>query len=146
MATLYPKPKDQKGNLFRGNLTDRDRCLELREWLLENSRNLRIDKIIFSGIRVRLPHCEATVDGTRFPVRDLSLVLEGYSRRREDEVPSEWIDRVTVKAWTPPPLPTGSGYGYGYGSDSKSSKKSLLESDRQQDIEVGRGEVEGDSK
>jgi hypothetical protein len=44
-------------------------------------------------------HCELIADGVRFPVRDLSLVLEGYHRRRCEEVPQDWIDKVTVKPW-----------------------------------------------
>ena len=44
-------------------------------------------------------HCEATADGCRFMVRDLSLILEGYHRRRVNEVPPEWISKVTVKPW-----------------------------------------------
>lgn len=45
-------------------------------------------------------HCEATADGFRFKVRDLSMILEGYHRRRVHEVPPEWISKVTVKPWT----------------------------------------------
>jgi len=45
-------------------------------------------------------HCEAVVDGLRFKVRDLGLVIEGYHRRRVDEVPPEWINKVTVKPWS----------------------------------------------
>lgn len=44
-------------------------------------------------------HCEATADGVRFQVNDLSLVLEGYVRRRTNEVPEEWLDKITVKPW-----------------------------------------------
>ncbi len=44
-------------------------------------------------------HCEATADGVRFRVRDLSQVLEGYHRRRLAEVPEEWLRKVTVKPW-----------------------------------------------
>lgn len=44
-------------------------------------------------------HCEATADGVRFAVRDLSQVLEGYHRRRVTEVPEEWLRKVTVKPW-----------------------------------------------
>jgi hypothetical protein len=45
-------------------------------------------------------YCEATTDGFRFKVPDLSLVLEGYHRRRVKEVPPEWISKVTVKPWS----------------------------------------------
>lgn len=45
-------------------------------------------------------HCEAVADGLRFRVRDLSLVFEGYHRRRVDEVPPEWLEKVAVKPWS----------------------------------------------
>ena len=45
-------------------------------------------------------HCEATADGFRFRVHDLSLVLEGYNRRRVKEVPPDWLDKITVKPWS----------------------------------------------
>ncbi len=45
-------------------------------------------------------HCEVTVDGTRFRVHDLDMVLTGYEQRREDEVPKEWLEKVTVKPWS----------------------------------------------
>lgn len=45
-------------------------------------------------------HCEATADGYRFSVHDLSLILEGYHRRRIDEVPPDWIAKVAVRPWT----------------------------------------------
>jgi len=45
-------------------------------------------------------HCEATADGFRFKVRDLSLVLEGYHRRRVQQVPPEWLDKITIKPWS----------------------------------------------
>jgi hypothetical protein len=44
-------------------------------------------------------HCEVTVDGHRFLVRDLSAVLAGYRRRRCDEVPREWFDKLTIRPW-----------------------------------------------
>ena len=44
-------------------------------------------------------HIEATVDGTRFAVKDPSLVLAGYERRRLHEVPQDWLGKVTVKSW-----------------------------------------------
>ena len=46
-------------------------------------------------------HCEVTVDGVRFRVRDFNAVIAGYQRRRESEVPEEWIAKVTIKAWNP---------------------------------------------
>ena len=45
---IYLKPLHQKGKLARDNLTSRARCLEFRQWLLENSQRLKIDQIIFS--------------------------------------------------------------------------------------------------
>jgi hypothetical protein len=67
-------------------------------------------------------HCEATTDGFRFKIHDLSPILEGYHRRRVNEVPSEWIGRVTVRPWstkhrsvafdqTRPPTSNGSNSG-----------------------------------
>jgi hypothetical protein len=44
--------------------------------------------------------CEAVADGCRFKVPDLSLVLEGYHRRRIKEVPQQWINKVSVKPWS----------------------------------------------
>jgi hypothetical protein len=44
-------------------------------------------------------HCEVSVDGSRFKVRDLSLVVEGYERRRVLEVPEEWIAKVSIEPW-----------------------------------------------
>jgi len=46
-------------------------------------------------------HCEITVDGARFQVRDLNAVIAGYKRRRESEVPDEWLEKVAVKTWNP---------------------------------------------
>ena len=45
-------------------------------------------------------YCAVMADGTRFRVRDLSLVMEGYRQRRRDEVPGEWLDKVKVEAWS----------------------------------------------
>lgn len=45
-------------------------------------------------------HVEVTADGVRFQVNNLDAVLAGYRRRREHEVPQEWIDKVTVKSWS----------------------------------------------
>lgn len=39
-------------------------------------------------------HCEVTVDGQRFLVGDLERVLEGYQRRRREEVPAGWMSKV----------------------------------------------------
>jgi len=44
-------------------------------------------------------HCEATVDGVRFPIHDLNQVIEGYAHRRCEEVPREWVKKVKVKPW-----------------------------------------------
>ena len=61
-------------------------------------------------------HCEAIADGFRFKVRDLSLVVEGYHRRRVKEVPPEWLSKVTVKPWT-----NRHRYDTGYNTGSLSS-------------------------
>jgi hypothetical protein len=45
-------------------------------------------------------HCDVMVDGTRFQVRDLSLVLEGYGKRRRNAVPDGWLDCVSTKPWS----------------------------------------------
>jgi len=44
-------------------------------------------------------YCEVSLDGTRFRIRNLDLVLAGYHRRRKSEVPQAWLDKVTVKSW-----------------------------------------------
>ena len=41
----------------------------------------------------------AVVDGLRFRVRHLESVVEGYDRRRADEVPADWIGKVSVWRW-----------------------------------------------
>jgi hypothetical protein len=46
-------------------------------------------------------HLELTVDGARFAVGDPNQVLEGYCKRRMNEVPRTWIDKVRVKVWQP---------------------------------------------
>lgn len=46
-------------------------------------------------------HCEVTVDGARFHVRDLAALIGGYQRRREREVPQAWLDKLSVKSWNP---------------------------------------------
>ena len=43
-------------------------------------------------------HCEVSIDGARFPVRNLDAVLAGYHRRR-NEAPQAWLDKVSVKTW-----------------------------------------------
>jgi hypothetical protein len=53
-------------------------------------------------------HCAVVADGTRFRVKDLGLVMDGYQRRRLDEVPPEWIARVSVEKWSS----TYSQFGY----------------------------------
>ena len=45
-------------------------------------------------------HIVVTVDGMRFRVKRLETVVEGYERRRVDEVPLEWIQKVEVRHWT----------------------------------------------
>jgi hypothetical protein len=47
-------------------------------------------------------HLELTVDGVRFKVKDPSAILAGYHRRRMNEVPAAWLNKVTVKSWSPP--------------------------------------------
>jgi PRTRC genetic system protein A len=47
-------------------------------------------------------HCEMTLDGHRFPIRDLDLVLEGYRRRRPDKVPAAWLEQVRTRRWRIP--------------------------------------------
>lgn len=42
-------------------------------------------------------HCEVVADGTRFHVKDLRLIMDGYRERRRDEVPPSWIARVSVE-------------------------------------------------
>jgi hypothetical protein len=44
-------------------------------------------------------HLEATVDGTRFRIKSLEALVEGYKRRRTAEVPSAWIENVEVRRW-----------------------------------------------
>jgi proteasome lid subunit RPN8/RPN11 len=45
-------------------------------------------------------YCAVVADGTRFRVQDLARVMEGYRCRRQDEVPPEWIARVSVEEWS----------------------------------------------
>jgi hypothetical protein len=58
--------------------------------------------IVVGRIRHEPPefHCEVTVDGARFTIPDLDTVIAGYQRRREREVPPEWLDKLTVKSWS----------------------------------------------
>ena len=46
-------------------------------------------------------HCEYVVDGQRFQI-DPAEALEGY-RRRRNEVPEAWLERVEIDVWTPTP-------------------------------------------
>ena len=66
-------------------------------------------------------HCAVVADGTRFRVKDLGLVMEGYRYRRRDEVPQEWIARVSVEEWS------STSHQYGY-SSSTSRTAPLLSS------------------
>ena len=59
-----------------------------------------LDTLQFHGEEPPEFHIEVTVDGTRFAVKDPSLVLAGYERRRTHEVPQNWLDQVTVKSWS----------------------------------------------
>jgi hypothetical protein len=45
-------------------------------------------------------HIDATVDRMRFRIQTLETVVEGYSRPRIAEVPTEWINNVEVCRWT----------------------------------------------
>lgn len=58
--------------------------------------------LVVGRISVEPPefHIEATMDGMRFKVSDLALVIEGYERRRLHEVPPAWEDKVVVKTWS----------------------------------------------
>lgn len=42
----------------------------------------------------------AVVDGTRFRIRSIETVVEGYHRRRVAEVPTDWIDQIEVRRWS----------------------------------------------
>lgn len=44
-------------------------------------------------------HIDVIVDGVRFQVKNPDSVIEDYEKRRPDEVPDEWIERVTVIPW-----------------------------------------------
>lgn len=41
--------------------------------------------------------CEVVADGQRFEAKDMKLVWEGYEKRRANEVPQEWIDKVKLQ-------------------------------------------------
>jgi len=43
-------------------------------------------------------HVEYGVDGTRFPVANPELFIEGYERRRT-QVPEEWMAKLKVRPW-----------------------------------------------
>jgi Prokaryotic homologs of the JAB domain len=45
-------------------------------------------------------HCAVVADGSRFRVKELGLVMEGYRQRRQCEVPPDWIARVKVECWS----------------------------------------------
>ena len=45
-------------------------------------------------------YCAVVVDGVRFRA-DVDLVTCGYQRRRPEEVPAEWLDRITTRTWRP---------------------------------------------
>jgi len=57
--------------------------------------------IVVGRIREDPPdlHIEVIVDGIRFQVQNREAVIEGYQRRRPEEVPQEWMDRITVVPW-----------------------------------------------
>lgn len=42
-------------------------------------------------------YCDVVADGERFSVTDMKSVWEGYSKRRLNEVPLEWLDKVKLK-------------------------------------------------
>ena len=70
-------------------------------------------------------HVELTVDGTRFNVRNVEEVIEGYEKRRPEEVPAEWLQRHTVKCQKPysysaPKVPYSSGSSYSTGTSYSS--------------------------
>lgn len=83
-------------------------------------------------------HIEAVADGKRFDVKDLKLVCEGYHKRRMEEVPLDWLDKVKLEKKTYESVGySGGGYtgGYygGYGGTTyinPSPNKDLFESDR----------------
>jgi hypothetical protein len=69
--------------------------------------------IVVGRIQSEIPdfHIEICVDGTRFKVKNLESVVEGYLRRRAEEVPQAWLDRVTVRTWS------GHKYASSYSAD-----------------------------
>ena len=58
-------------------------------------------------------HAEATVDGMRFMLENLAMVTEGYDRRRKNEVPPEWLDRVSIHDWKSTKFHSQPGTGRG---------------------------------
>ena len=44
-------------------------------------------------------HIEAIVDGFRFKIEDPTMVIEGYHKRRDHEVPRSWLAQVSVMDW-----------------------------------------------
>ena len=44
-------------------------------------------------------HLETVVDGTRFQIKNLFSIAQGYARRRRHEVPQAWIDQVRITSW-----------------------------------------------
>ncbi len=44
-------------------------------------------------------YLDISVDASRFHIRNHEMILEGYARRRLEEVPANWIESVTVRAW-----------------------------------------------
>ena len=57
--------------------------------------------IVVGRIRREPPefHCEFVVDGVRFYL-DPAQALQGY-RRRRDDVPEAWLERVEIDVWKP---------------------------------------------
>jgi len=45
-------------------------------------------------------HVEMVVDGARFRLNSLITVVQGYQRRRRNDVPPAWIDQVSVTGWS----------------------------------------------
>lgn len=66
-------------------------------------------------------HAEATVDGMRFRLEGLAMVTEGYDRRRKNEVPPEWLERVSIHDWKPTKYYSPSGASAGAGGSRATS-------------------------
>lgn len=58
-------------------------------------------------------HCVVVADGTRFEVKDLSLVMEPYVSSDPRLAPPEWLAKVKEKYYHST-YSGGSSYGYGY--------------------------------